>query len=96
MSGPTALTRRFRLPRCQAGLARAATRRHLICGACSYQASVTAGTIFHGSRQPLTLWFRAIWRVTAQKDGASALGLRRIPGLGTYSSAWAGSTSCGV
>jgi len=23
--------------------------------------SVTAGTIFHGTRKPLTLWFKALW-----------------------------------
>ena len=78
----------FVCPRCQAGPARAATRQRLICTACRYQASVTAGTIFQGSRQPLTLWFRAIWWVTAQKNGASALGLQRILGLGQYRTAW--------
>ena len=37
--------------------------------------SLTAGTIFQDTRKPLTLWFRAIWWVTTQKNGASALGL---------------------
>ena len=58
----------FVCPRCQAGPARASTRQRMICTACRYQASVTAGTIFQGSRQPLTLWFRAIWWVTAEED----------------------------
>ena len=49
---------------------------------------MTAGTIVQGSRQPLTLWFRAIWWVTAQKNGASALGLQRILGLRQYRTAW--------
>ena len=49
---------------------------------------MTAGTIFQGPRQPLTLWLRAIWWVTAQKNGASALGLQRIMGLGQYRTAW--------
>jgi transposase-like protein len=49
---------------------------------------VTAGTIFEGTRKPLTLWFRAIWWVTTQKTGASALGLQRILGLGSYETAW--------
>ena len=80
----------FVRPRCQAGPAHASTRQRLICTACRYQASVTAGTIFHGSRQPLTLWFRAIWWVTAQKNGASALGLQRILGWGQYRPAWTG------
>lgn len=58
------------------------------CAVCSYQTSVTAGTIFHGTRKPLRTWFRAIWWVTSQKTGASALGLQRILGLGSYETAW--------
>jgi len=34
------------------------------------------------------MWFRAIWWVTGQKNGASALGLKRILGLGSYQTAW--------
>jgi len=37
---------------------------------------------------PLALWFRAIWWVTSQKNGASALGLQRVLGLGSYETAW--------
>lgn len=37
---------------------------------------------------PLTLWFRAIWWITSQKSGASALSLKRILGLGSYETAW--------
>ena len=36
--------------------------------------SVTAGTIFQDTRTPLPTWFRAIWWVTSQKTGASAVG----------------------
>jgi len=50
--------------------------------------SVVAGTIFQDTHKPLTVWFRAIWWVTGQKNGASALGLKRILGLGNYSTAW--------
>jgi hypothetical protein len=49
---------------------------------------VTAGTIFHRTRKPLTTWFRAIWWVTSQKTGASALGLQQVLGLGSYETAW--------
>jgi hypothetical protein len=52
------------------------------------QTSVTAGTIFQDSHLPLTLWFRAMWHVTSQKSGASALGLQRVLGLGSYKTAW--------
>jgi hypothetical protein len=37
---------------------------------------------------PLRIWFAAIWFVTSQKDGASALGLKRVLGLGSYQTAW--------
>ena len=34
------------------------------------------------------LWFRALWWVTGQKQGASALGLQRLLGLGSFRTAW--------
>lgn len=58
------------------------------CRQCGHQASVLAGTIFHRTRTPLTVWFRAMWYVTSQKSGASALGLQRVLGLGSYETAW--------
>ena len=58
------------------------------CTKCGYQASVKAGTIFERSRLPLTTWFRAIWWVTSQKNGANAKGLQRILGLSSYETAW--------
>ena len=48
-----------------------------------------AGTIFQDSKLPLVVWFRAIWQVTSQKNGMSALGLQRVLGLGSYKTAWA-------
>ena len=59
------------------------------CSGCGYQSSATAGTIFQDTRKPLTVWFRAMWYVTSQKNGASALGLKRVLGLGSYQTAWA-------
>ena len=59
-----------------------------MCASCGQQVSVTAGTIFQDTRSPLTVWFRAIWWVVSQKNGASALGLQRILGLGSYRTAW--------
>ena len=41
-------------------------------------------TIFEGTRKPLRTWFLAIWFVTSQKNGMSALGLQRALGLGSY------------
>jgi hypothetical protein len=59
------------------------------CAACDYQISVTAGTIFQDSHLPLTLWFRAAWYVTSQKNGVSAMGLQRVLGLKSYKTSWA-------
>lgn len=58
------------------------------CQHCRRTPSVIAGTIFQDTHKPLVLWFRAIWHVTSQKNGASALGLQRVLGLGSYHTAW--------
>ena len=58
------------------------------CQQCDHQTSVTAGTLFHDTHKPLRLWFEAIWYVTNQKSGVSALGLQRVLGLGSYHTAW--------
>jgi hypothetical protein len=54
----------FQCPRC-GGPSRGymASRRVEECAACGYQCSVTAGTIFHKTRVPLTGWFWAIYRM---------------------------------
>jgi len=78
----------FRCPRCGWGKAWPVRRAVFECAHCGSQIAVTAGTIFQDSRRPLTLWFRAMWWVTTQKNGASALGLQRILGLGSYKTAW--------
>jgi transposase-like protein len=58
------------------------------CAECGCQTSVTAGTIFQDTRTSLPVWFRAMWWVTTQKNGASALGLQRVLGLREYRTAW--------
>lgn len=78
----------FRCPACDATEAWVTARGHRMCTGCGRQVSVTAGTLFQGTRAPLTLWFRAIWWVTSQKNGASALGLQHVLGLGSYRTAW--------
>ena len=60
------------------------------CARCGRQTSVTGGTIFQDTRKPLRLWLRALWHITSQKHGASALGLQRVLGLGSYQTAWTG------
>lgn len=79
----------FRCPRCSG--AKAWPLRSVLwrCAGCGYQVSVTAGTIFQDTHTPLTVWFRAMWWVTTQKTGVSALSLQRVLGLGSYQTAWA-------
>lgn len=79
----------FRCPRCDQEKAWPVGKVLFECVDCGYQLSVTAGTIFHGTHKPLRMWFRAIWWVTSQKTGVSALGLQGILGLGSYKTAWA-------
>ena len=78
----------FVCPKCGSGSAWWTARGLQMCSACGHQVSVTAGTIFQDTRTPLTLWFRAIWWVVSQKNGASALGMQRVLGLGSYRTAW--------
>ena len=49
---------------------------------------MTAGTIFDKTRSPLPQWFAAAWYVCGTKNGASALGLQRLLGMGSYETAW--------
>jgi transposase-like protein len=76
-------------PRCAGRAAWSVRRARWRCGQCRYEMSITAGTIFQDSHLPLTTWFRAMWQVTSQKNGISALGLQRVLGLGSYKTAWA-------
>lgn len=78
----------FTCPRCQGAKAWSAGELWE-CASCGCQTSVTAGTIFHRTRTPLPMWFRTIWWVVSQKNGASALGLKRVFGFGSYQTAWA-------
>ena len=78
----------FRCPRCNHGKAWPVGKVRYECTRCGYQASVIAGTILQDTHKPLTMWFRAMWWVTSQKTGASALGLQRVLGLGSYQTAW--------
>jgi transposase-like protein len=78
----------FQCPRC-AGPSRGymADRRVHECAHCAYQCSVTAGTIFHKTRTPLTSWFWAIYRMSHDKKGISAVQLSKEIGV-SYPTAW--------
>lgn len=76
-------------PRCNGRRCLSVRRGLFRCRDCLHETSVTAGTIFQDSHMPLTVWFRAMWHITSQKNGVSALGLQRVLGLGSYKTAWA-------
>lgn len=78
----------FCCPRCAFHKAWKKSNNLYQCRQCGYRGSVIAGTIFQDTRKPLRLWFRAIWYITSQKHGVSALGLKRVLGLGSYRTAW--------
>lgn len=63
-------------------------RELLQCKQCGYQASPTAGTVMHRSRQPLRLWFHAAYLVTTLTPGMSALQFQRQVGLNSYQTAF--------
>ena len=57
------------------------------CLDCGRQTSLTAGTVMHRSRLPLTTWFQAAHLMTTHSNGMSALQLEAQLGV-TYKTAW--------
>jgi len=62
-------------------------RRQFQCSKCRFQIAPTAGTIFHKSPTPLTLWFHAILVFSSAKSGISAKTMERELEV-TYKCAW--------
>src|SRR5678815_5797189 len=58
------------------------------CASCRRQTSVTAGTVMHASKLPLTVWFWAAYLMATHSNGIAALQLQGQLGLGSYKSAW--------
>ncbi len=80
----------FCCPRCAGSahyVVRDGARKVFQCVACRHQASLIAGTIFQGTKLPLTTWFLAIYLISQAKTGLSALALRRQLGV-SYPTAW--------
>ena len=63
------------------------TSRKLQRNRCHRQTSVTAGTIFDSTKLALTVWFQAIYLITQDKKGISAMKLHRHLGI-SYNAAW--------
>src|SRR5712671_468956 len=79
----------FVCPAC--GAARAAllkSRAHTYeCLDCGRQTSITAGTVMHRSKLPLTVWFWAAHLMATHSNGMSAIQLEAQLGI-TYKTAW--------
>lgn len=79
----------LRCARCRSDRAWARHAGGLVeCARCGDKASATAGTIFDRTRIPLTVWFHAMWLLTHQKNGVSAVSLQRQLGLTRYETTW--------
>ena len=78
----------FVCPKCSGSKYCITEHKLMHCTSCGHQTSVTSGTIFHGTRKPLLLWFHIMWWVVAQKTGASANNLMDFMGFGSYETAW--------
>jgi len=63
-------------------------RGRIKCRDCRKESTVTSGTLFQDTRKPLRDWLAAMWYITNQKNGTSALGLQRALGFGSYTTAW--------
>jgi len=63
------------------------SRKSYSCAKCGHHVHPTADTIFHKSPTPLTLWFYAIYLMSATRSGISAKQLERELGV-TYKTAW--------
>ena len=75
----------FVCPHCASGVAWQLCDGRYSCGGCKRR--VSAGTTFHGTRTPLTVWFEAAWLMMTLKAGRSALNLQRVVGLGSHQTA---------
>ncbi len=64
-----------------------ASRKSYSCQECGHHMHPTAGTIFHKSATPLTLWFYAIYLMAQTRGGIAAKQLERELGV-TYKTAW--------
>ena len=58
-----------------------------ICTRCERQFSLTADTIMHNTKKPITYWFRAMWWFTTRKSGVNAINLQDLLGC-SYVTAW--------
>lgn len=79
----------FVCPQCGHGEAWYLTNRKIFdCKSCRFQTSLTAGTIFHGTKIPLVKWYWVLYHMAMDKVGVSISGMQRILEIGQYRTAW--------
>jgi len=66
---------------------RISARKVYGCEWCGHQISPTAGTVFHKSSTPLSIWFYTIYQMAQTRGGISAKQIQRETGV-TYKTAW--------
>ena len=64
------------------------SRKVFECYNCKHQTSLTAGTIFHKTRIPLTKWFWFIFFMATSKKGVSMLYLQKQLRINSYKTIW--------
>jgi len=62
--------------------------RKILCRYCKKISTVTSGTILHGSKKQLTLWFQAIWWLISSVPDLSIKGLQKELEFSSYQTAW--------
>ncbi len=72
---------------CEAGFHKITDRRAYACQDCGHHLYPCVGTPFEKSSTKLTLWFHAMYLMTATRNGVSAKELERQLGV-TYKTAW--------
>ena len=80
----------FRCPRCGSaahGVIQDDRAKRFQCKTCSHQTSMTAATLMAATKLPLTTWLLAIYLLSQDKTGVSALALMHQLGL-SYPTAW--------
>jgi hypothetical protein len=80
----------FRCARCEGrrhSVFERGNRTYWQCSGCRHQTTVISGTIFQGTKLPLTGWFLAMHLLTQAKNNIAALELARHLGV-SYKTAW--------
>ena len=78
----------FKCPSCSHSEYWVNNRKQMVCKMCNRQTSITAGTIFHSTKTSITVLFRALWFIVAQKSGVSAVSVQKILGIPGYETVW--------